>query len=449
MNLKKQGKPISIYSLMAFPDEFFEDDLNCTREAIENGDSNVTDILLDAVFTEPLQTHPPQALNVEETLKVTTFHRSVNNYAPTPLHNLRHLADEFGLAGLYVKDESFRFGLNAFKSLGATWAVARILCDRLDRDILEIDFSFFRQQQIKDKIKGLTFTTATDGNHGRGLAWAARQFGCLANIFMPKGTVPGRVSSIEAEGATVTVTDMNYDDTVRMAAALARRNGWIIVQDTAWEGYEDIPLWIVQGYTTMAAEALDQIKSDSLPMPTHLFLQAGVGSMAAAVLGYFANVLGDTCPAAYIIEPDRADCLFRSAKAEKGQPVAVTGDLNTMMAGLACGEPNPFAWKILKDFSSGFISCSDGVAALGMIYLAHPNPGDTRIVSGESGAVGPGLAHVLMNSKSWADIRTRMGLDKKSVLLCFSTEGDTDPINFQRITGLDRHGRSKSGHNPT
>ncbi len=392
------------------------------------------EIWVNGIFQSPLTENYPKELSGSCAAEVRRFHKTMAGYTPTPLVCLPVLADRLGIGGMYVKDESFRFGLNAFKSLGATWALARIVCEKLGTDVHNVDFSFFRQAEIREKIRHITFATATDGNHGRGVAWAAGQLGCRAKIFMPAGTVPARVANIEKEGAQVRVTDVNYDDTVRMAARTAEEKGWTMVQDTAWEGYETIPLWILQGYTTMADEVLEQIREKNLPLPTHLFLQAGVGSMAAAVLGYYVNVLGEDCPATYILEPDRADCMYQSAMAGDGKPRAVSGALDTMMAGLACGEPNPFAWNILSDFSSGFISCSDGAAVLGMRRLAHPEPGDPAIVSGESGAVGPGLAEAIMTDPTLDDMKENMGFNRDTVLLCFSTEGDTDPVNYRKIT---------------
>ncbi len=398
-------------------------------------------ISIEAVFTEQDSNAPAQNLklgidlSMEKVREIRRFHGSMEGYCPTPLHSLPGLAKVLGIKQIYVKDESFRFGLNAFKSLGATWALTRILCRHLNIDPAGKDFSFFVTPGIKEKIKDLVFITATDGNHGRGLAWAARQLGCRAHIYMPRGSVKIRVENIEKQGAEVWVTDVNYDDTVRLADKAAKENGWCMVQDTAWEGYEEVPAWILQGYTTMADEVLEQIKDQNMDLPTHMFLQAGVGSMAAAVLGYYANVLDKDCPACFIVEPDRADCMYQSAKAGDGRPIAVSGDLDTMMAGLACGEPNPFAWEILNAFSTGFISCADAVAGHGMEILAHARPGDPAIVSGESGAVGPGLVSILMTDPAHGSIKEKMGLTRESVLLCFSTEGDTDPENYLKIVG--------------
>lgn len=388
---------------------------------------------VNAVFTRPEKRMALDDLSRRVARQVRSYHRTVPGYAPTPLRSLPGLASALGIRALYIKDESLRFGLNAFKALGATWALARVIARELGLDHREMQFQDFLNPDIRSRIQKMNFATCTDGNHGRGVAWAAKNLGCRARIYMPAGTVESRIKNIEREGARVVVTEMNYDDTVRLAAAEARKNNWHLVQDTAWEGYETIPLWILQGYTTMADEALDQIEKSAMPLPTHLFLQAGVGSMAAAVLGYFAHALKENCPATYIIEPDRADCFYRSALA--GEMQAVTGDLDTMMAGLACGEPNPYAWQILKDLATGFISCSDRTAALGMTTLARPLADDPPIVSGESGAVGPGLAKALMTDPAFVRIKEDMGFSRDSVLLCFSTEGDTDPVNYKKITG--------------
>ena len=396
-------------------------------------ETRMQDISIKAVFPEKRPPTYPQDLKPDRVKQVRAFHESVDGYGATPLCRLPGLATHLGIKNFYVKDESSRFGLNAFKSLGATWALARILGEKLNLPVSRLDFFYFKQFSVREKIKEMVFVTATDGNHGRGLAWAAGQLGCRAVIFMPAGTVRHRKENIEKEGARVCVTDMNYDDTVRFAAGEARKNGWTLVQDTAWEGYEQIPAWIVQGYTTMAGESYEQIEKFGGGSPTHMFVQAGVGSMAAAVLGYYANQMNLDCPATYVIESDQADCFYHSALANDGKPRGVGGKLNTIMAGLACGEANPFAWEILRDFSHGFISCSDGVAVRGMQLLAHPMPGDRPIVSGESGALGPGLIHCLMTDPRFSEIKEKMGLTRASSVLCFSTEGDTDPDNYRKI----------------
>lgn len=390
-------------------------------------------VSIKAVFQEQKDPVFPGNLTREAVKPVRQLHESMNGYAKTPLHSLPGLARCLGIKNILVKDESHRFGLNAFKSLGAAWAMVRIMAEKLGKNQENQDFSFFQQSGVREKIRDLVFVTATDGNHGRGMAWAAKILGCKAVVYMPAGTVAIRVKNIENQGAKVIVTNCNYDDSVRLAAQAAKENNWHLVQDTAMEGYEKVPAWILQGYTTMAAEALEQVEEKGHDLPTHLFLQAGVGSMPAAVLGYYANVFKKLCPATYIMEPDKADCMYRSALAGDGRPRTVTGALDTMMAGLACGEPNPFAWKILRDFSAGFFSCADQVAARGMQLLARPNPGDPGIVSGESGAVGIGLIHYIMTDPVFVRFKEKMNLGPGSTLLCFSTEGDTDPDNYQKI----------------
>jgi diaminopropionate ammonia-lyase len=389
---------------------------------------------ITAVFPKKKVPAYPDGLKRENVESVFRFHQSVPEYQATPLHCLPELAGHLGIKNIYVKDESLRFGLNAFKALGATWAVAGILCDKLGCELSDIDFP--RLKRAATRIKDTVFVTATDGNHGRGLAWAASRLGCQAVVFMPAGSAKNRVKAIEKEGAKVWVTDKNYDDTVRIAAGAAKENKWHLVQDTAFKGYEKVPVWIVQGYTTMAREALEQLMDKGLEMPTHLFLQAGVGSMAASVLGYYANTLKEACPRTFIVEPDQAACLYQSALADDGTLKTVGGDLKTMMAGLACGEPNPFAWRILRDFAAGFISCPDEVAAFGMRQLARPHGNDPAIVSGESGAVGIGLICRLAADGKFNEIKEKISLTRASVVLCFSTEGDTDPDNYRAIVNM-------------
>lgn len=331
--------------------------------------TDIDALKINAVFPEYRTPRPPRDLSPEAARQVRAFHQTLPGYAPTPLCRLPGLAEALGVRQIYVKDESPRFGLNAFKALGATWAVAQILCRELGMDPATADFSLFSREEVKEKISGMSFYTATDGNHGRGLAWAARLLGCKAFVFMPRGSVRIRVDNIRAQGAEVRVTDVNYDNTVRMAASAAKANRGFLVQDTAFDGYEEVPAWVVQGYTTMAGEVPEQIRAFHGPLPTHLFLQAGVGSMPASVLGFYANALGRNCPDTFVVEPDRADCFYRSALADDGAPHAVDGDLDTMMAGLACGEPSPPAWEILRDYAKGFISCPDETAVLSLIHI--------------------------------------------------------------------------------
>ena len=369
-------------------------------------------------------------MSLEHTAKAREFHRSFPQYAPTPLVRLEGMARRLGLGGLYVKDESYRFGLNAFKVLGGSFAMARYIAGELGRDVSELSYSYLISPRLREDFGQATFFTATDGNHGRGVAWAASRLGQRAVVHMPKGTRPSRFENIAREGAQVTIEEVNYDDCVRMAAAeAARTEHGVVVQDTAWPGYEEIPSWIMQGYGTMAGEAAEQLGEP----PTHIFLQAGVGSMAGAVAGYFANLYPDAPPSVVVVEASGADCHYRSALAGDGRPHAVEGDLSTIMAGLACGEPNPISWDILRRCAAAFVSCPDWVSARGMRMLAAPLKGDPPVTSGESGAVGMGTVAAIMEDGACSELRQALELDGSSRVLLFSTEGDTDPERYRAI----------------
>ena len=376
------------------------------------------------------------AMRAEEVEKVRAFHRSFPQYAPTPLAALTHTAKKLGLGALFVKDESRRFGLNAFKVLGGSYAMASEIARAVGREIDQTDYAYLTGEQLRKEYGQATFFTATDGNHGRGVAWSARQLGQKAVVLMPKGTVKSRFDNIAREGAQVTIEDANYDEWVRRACALAgQTERGVVVQDTAWEGYERIPLWIMQGYGTMASEAAEQLKAAGYDRPTHVFIQAGVGSLAGAVAGYYANLYGKDCPKVIVMEADAADCHYQSALAGDGKARIVTGDLNTMMAGLACGEPNPISFDLLVNHACCFVSCPDWVSAEGMRLLAAPEAGDTPVVSGESGAIGTGLVAAIMSDPAYTGMKEMLGLDERSVVLLFSTEGDTDPENYRAIVG--------------
>lgn len=364
------------------------------------------------------------------------FHGSFPQYSVTPLAILRNRADAFGVGALCVKDESYRFGLNAFKVLGSSFAMARRIARETGRPLGDITYSYLTGPEAKRELGRMTFFTATDGNHGRGVAWAARMLGQRAVVRMPKGTRQSRLDNIRREGAEVTIEEGNYDDCVRLAAAQADQCGnGVVIQDTAWEGYTQIPSWIMQGYGTMASEAVGQMEKQGIGKPTHVIVQAGVGSLAGAVIGYYSLLFKDDPPKFIVAEASAADCFYRSAAAGDGTPRFVGGDLNTIMAGLACGEPNPIAWDILRNHADVFVSCPDRVTKLGMRLLAAPEGGDPRVVSGESGAVGMGLM-ACMATEELRGFREEIGLDENSRVLLFSTEGDTDPERYREITGL-------------
>lgn len=377
--------------------------------------------------------HRPAAdlkdFSVAEAKKAHDFHAGFAQYSQTPLTSLPGLAKALGVESIQVKDESYRFGLNAFKVLGGSYALGRYIAKTLGENIENLPANRILSDEVREKLGQLTFVTATDGNHGRGVAWTANQLGQKSVVYMPKGSAQERLDNIRAEGADASITDMNYDDAVRLADKHAREYGWVMVQDTAWEGYTDIPLWIMQGYTTMGYEMMSQLEE----RPTHLFLQAGVGSMAGAMAGFFAGLYGENRPKIIIVEPNRADCLFRTAKANDGTLHSVTGDMNTIMAGLACGEPCSIGWKVLESVADGFLSVPESVAADGMRILASPCRGDSPIVSGESGAAAFGAAANILLDQELADMKQQLGLDAHSRLLFISTEGDTDRENYRNV----------------
>lgn len=365
---------------------------------------------------------------------VYEFHKSLPNYKPTPLVDLANLAKYYGVKKVWLKDESKRFGLNAFKVLGGSYAIGKYLSQRLGKDINDLPYNVLISDEIKKQLGELTFVTATDGNHGRGVAWMANRLNQNSVVYMPKGSAQMRFDAIAREGAKVTITDLNYDDAVRLANKGAEDYGWIMVQDTAWDGYEEIPLWIMQGYSTIINEVVEQLKAFGDEKPTHVFLQAGVGSFAGAVQGYLAHLYGDDRPITVICEPHGANCIYKSMAANDGNPHNVTGDLTTIMAGLACGEPNTISWKILRDNSDFSVSCDDEIAARGMRVLSSPLGDDARVISGESGAVGLGLFTVLSEKKDeYKELMDALKIDENSKILCISTEGDTDVEGYKNV----------------
>ena len=375
------------------------------------------------------------AFSPAEAQKARAFHAGFSQYTQTPLTSLPGLAKAAGVASVQVKDESYRFGLNAFKVLGGSYALGRYIAKTLGEDIENLPARRILSEEVRQKLGQLTFVTATDGNHGRGVAWTASQLGQKSVVYMPKGSAQERLYNIRAAGADASITDMNYDDAVRLADKHAREYGWVMVQDTAWEGYTDIPLWIMQGYTTMGAEMAQQLEQ----APTHIFLQAGVGSMAGAMAGFFTALYGEKKPRIIVVEPNKADCLFRTAKADDGKLHNVTGDMDTIMAGLACGEPCSIGWEVLRSCADGFLTVPEYAAADGMRILAAPCPGDPSVVSGESGAAAFGAAMDILLDPALREMKERLGLDGNSRLLFISTEGDTDKANYRRVVWGGAH----------
>ncbi|MEA5465981.1 diaminopropionate ammonia-lyase [Leptothoe sp. PORK10 BA2] len=364
--------------------------------------------------------------NDDNTHHVSKFHRSLPNYSPTPLVKLSQLANHLGIGEILVKDESYRLGLNSFKGLGASYAIAKHLGKLLKLNKDELTFSHIVSE--KSKYKHSTFVTATDGNHGRAVAWAANLLGCKSVVYLPKGSSPARLNAIRNYGANASITTLNYDDTVLYAAQKAQAEGWILLQDTSWDGYEEVPTHIMQGYSTLITEYLHQ---EPDIWPTHVFVQAGVGSLAAGILARLCHISDRPMPRFVVVEPQGAPCLFESKT--HNRLVRVQGDLPTIMAGLACGEPSHLGWALLKSAASAFLICSDDVARRGMKVLGNPLTGDQRIISGESGAVTLGTLFEILSNADFFDVKQALNLTFESKVLLFSTEGDTDPQMYRDI----------------
>jgi len=321
-------------------------------------------------------------------------------YKPTPLRTLDALAKETGVSAIHYKDEDARFVLKSFKALGGAYAVEKLVRE--------------------NGGKPLTVTCATDGNHGRAVAWGAQRAGCKAVIFIHEGVSEGRAEAIRSFGAEVRREGKHYDDSVRRAADVAAENNWQIVSDTSWPGYQDVPKSVMQGYALLAAESLAQGSA-----PTHVFVQGGVGGLAAGVLSWFWEKQGAQRPKTIVVEPDRAACLLASAKV--GQLKNAEGDLETIMAGLACGEASQIAWDILEHGAEAFMAIPDDAAADTMRKLATYG-----IVGGESGVAG--LAGFRIAAADPA-MRAALGIDTSSRILAIGTEGDTDPVVYEQIVG--------------
>lgn len=358
---------------------------------------------------------------------VRRFHRSMPTYHATPLVALDQLAQTLGVSHIWVKDESKRFGLKAFKGLGASYAVCATLAEHFNMPP-PLNFIDFNRPVICRALAEFTLVSASDGNHGLAVAWMANQLGCRSRILLPYGTAACRLDAIQAAGGEAVVVDGNYDDAVRRAAG-KRMIGGILIQDTAWGGYETIPRRIMQGYLTLFDEAFEQIGGTR---PTHLFVPCGVGALAAALQAYLVERFADQRPTLVVIEAAAADCYYRSMVAGGRAIVPVKGHLATRMAGLACGEPTRPGWEILRRYTDGFASCHDPVAEAGMRRLAFPLPPDPPIESGECGAVPMGCLCHLMQPEADQDGQARLGLGPKSRILLFSTEGATDPAYYRQ-----------------
>lgn len=338
------------------------------------------------------------------------FHSSLSNYKPTPLIRLPYLSKKYNVGNIFIKDESFRFGLNSFKGLGALYAINQIL---------------------KRKPSIETFCTASDGNHGRAVAWSAKLFNKEAIVFVPKDITNARVNAIEMEGAYVERLTGDYDQTCAYAKQMSNKNGWELVQDMGWEDYQEIPAQIMAGYLTLFQEMEDSIHTIPQAKIDIVFLQAGVGSFAGAGIAYYLERYGSGRPKVVIVEPTEADAIFNSFK--KGEITTSDGNCKTIMAGLNCGTPSFGAWDLLKAGTDISIKIDDKYCEQAVRELYFPDGSDNKIISGESGAGGLAGFIAVMTSNEFNPLQKELKINENTNILFVSTEGATDIDMFNNI----------------
>ncbi|HYN08839.1 MAG TPA: diaminopropionate ammonia-lyase [Vicinamibacterales bacterium] len=344
----------------------------------------------------------PSFFSDAELDEVRTFYAAMSGATPTPLHRLPGLAAKLGIEDVLVKDESGRFGLPAFKIVGARYAIGKLV------------------EQRGGRLRHLACATA--GNHGRAVAHAAHGLGLEAHVYVPVGTTPARVEALRSEGAHVVVTSVEYDDTVRLMAEDAAESGWTIVSDTAWPGYEQIPRWIMAGYTRLLEEAATGWGARP---PDILIVQAGVGSLAGAVAGWLVARFGDQRPHLVTAEPAGAACVLESLRA--GRLASLASCAPTAMVGLRCGEVSPLAWTALEPVVDAAIAIGDDLATEAIDRLEHPLGSDPRICSGASGAAGVAALLALSRDPALAELRGSLGIDDRTRVVTLVTEGDGSP----------------------
>jgi diaminopropionate ammonia-lyase len=379
-------------------------------------------------YRKPLDPVDAKAVGVDAVASVERFLAFRHAAQPTPLVTLPSLADHLGIAALHLKDESTRLGLGSFKALGGSYAVLRLVLDEATRQLGRsiTDFGDLQLPEVQAVARRMTFGCATDGNHGRSVAAGAALVGARAVIFVHQGVSEQRAEAIAGFGADVVRVAGTYDDSVAEASRVCEENGWIVVSDTSWPGYEHIPAMVMQGYTAMVHEALEAIPEP----PTHVFIQAGVGGLAAAVAGHLRMVLGERRPTFVVVEPSRAACLYLTARA--GKPVKIEHGEPTVMAMLECYEPSLIGWRVLARCADAFMTIDEEEAVEAMRLLAHPTGNDRPVVSGESGGAGlAGLYRAIRDD----DLAAALKLDRTTRALVINTEGATDPDRYAALVG--------------
>lgn len=348
-----------------------------------------------------------------------------DGYEPTPLLSMSALAERIGVDTVLYKHEGPRFGLGSFKALGGAYAALRVLQREVSAETgTEVSLADIRTGKHQDAVAKITLVSATDGNHGRSLAWGCQRFGAPCRIYIHAEVSEGRAQAMRDLGADVIRIAGDYDASVDLAKSEAEANGWFVVSDTSWPGYTDPPRDVMAGYGVMTEEINEALTE----APTHVFMQGGVGGLAAGVAAGLRQYWGDAAPRVVIVEPDLAACLFESAKTGRPTGVAITEE--TIMAGLSCGEPSPLAWEILAEEATDFLTIPENVVAPTVRLLARPLRTDTALEAGESAVAG--LA-ALIAARRDADLSAALGLDMGSRVLLIGSEGVTDPAIFQMI----------------
>ena len=388
-------------------------------------------------YRQPLAPVDAETLSEAAADEVERFLSYRDNHAQTPLHTLAALAAELRIGAIHIKDEGFRLGLGSFKALGGSYAVIRLVLEAATKQLgRPVDIVELPSPEVRAVAARMTVACATDGNHGRSVAQGAQLVGARAAIFVHSGVSNERVAAIARFGAQMIRVAGTYDESVAEAARVAAERGWTVVSDTSWPGYERIPSLVMQGYTAMVREALRQLPEP----PTHVFVQAGVGGVAAAVAGHLAIVLAGERPTLVVVDPARAACILETAKA--GHPVKIAHGEPTVMAMLECYEPSLVAWRILSRVADGFMTIEDADAVAVMNRLARPAGSDPAIVAGESG--GAGLAG-LIRAAADPDVRAKLDLGATSRVFVINTEGATDPARYAELVGQSAHATAATG----
>jgi diaminopropionate ammonia-lyase len=366
-------------------------------------------------------------IHFSDTGQSLAFHRRLPGYAATPLVDAPLLANRLGMSQIWIKDETHRFGLPSFKIVGASWALYRALIEQIGTD-LEPWTSLEELVSRCAPVRPLTLVTATDGNHGRAVAHLAALFGFQAHIFVPYDMAESRINAIKQEGAKVTLVNGTYDDAVKRAAMQQEDEQSLVLSDTSWPGYERIPHWVIEGYTTIFQEIDEQLAQRQEAGPDLVVVQIGVGALAAAVVQHYRRPAVASPVKIIGIEPTSAACALASMKA--GQIVSLTDPPNSIMAGLNCSTPSPIAWPLISTGIDFFVSIDDEWAEVGMRELAK-----IGVVAGETGAAGLGGLEALLTGPSSQTMAGSLGVDSSTRVLVICTEGETDPVAYARIVG--------------